>query len=102
MPFSDFLDADGGLNNLGTDYIGTGTKERSGPAIQQTTTAVGGGDPTKSLVTVSVATDGPPPTLTPNDAAAKWDALYQQGKNPLWSVGGVVSSCVLGMVWTLW
>ncbi|KAG7088283.1 hypothetical protein E1B28_012296 [Marasmius oreades] len=67
-----FMNADGGLNDLGKHYIGADTVVRSGPSTA-TQASNGGGNPTKSLPTVSAGA-GRQPTFLPanNHALARW------------------------------
>jgi len=62
--FLDFLGDDGGLNALGEKYIGANTVVRSGAAKNEP--SAGGGE---GYATVTVATTGTRPTLSPSDAA---------------------------------
>jgi hypothetical protein len=81
------MDADGGLNNLGKQYIGADTVVKSGPITNTVASTVNAG-PTKPLATATAGPDRKPSFLPGNHAPPKWDL-------PLGGLIGVVSVAIL-------
>ena len=80
------MDADGGLNNLGKQYIGGDTVVKSGPITNTVASTANNVGPTKPLATATAGPDRKPSFLPGNHAPPKWDL-------PL---GGLI--CVVSLV----
>ncbi|KAK7056933.1 hypothetical protein VNI00_002651 [Paramarasmius palmivorus] len=87
-----FLNANGGLNTLGEEYVGQGTITESGPVTS--TPTVGGGDSGKPYETATAGAGQAPSFLPSNDALAAWDV-------PVVGLVTTVSAFLSAAVWTL-